>query len=74
MGEEVSNRIIIVLALLVVIVVAVSTWLTVSNLSAIGNAEPKVVTITEKITEGPPAGGKVSLSILPAPAAQESEA
>lgn len=73
MGEEVSNKLIIILALLVVIVVAVSTWLTVSNLNAINTDEPKVVTITEKIVEGPPSGGQVSLAILPQPAASEAE-
>ncbi|HII15493.1 MAG TPA: hypothetical protein HA362_04225 [Nanoarchaeota archaeon] len=73
MGEEVSNRIIIVLALLVVVVVAVSTWLTVSNLNAIDTTAPKVVTITEKVIEGPPSGGRVSLSILPAPKDAEAQ-
>jgi len=67
MGEEVSNKLIVVLALLVVLVVAVSTWLTVSNLNAIDSKEPTVITVTEKITEGPPSGGQVSLAILPQP-------
>ncbi|MDD4878380.1 MAG: hypothetical protein PHO02_05090 [Candidatus Nanoarchaeia archaeon] len=67
MGEEVSNKLIVVLALLVVIVVAVSTWLTVSNLNAIDSDEPKVVKVTERVLEGPPSGGQVSLTILPQP-------
>lgn len=67
MGEEVSNKLIVILALLVVIVVAVSTWLTFSNLNAIDLKEPKIVTVTERVVEGPPAGGRVSLAILPRP-------
>lgn len=67
MGEEVSNKLIVVLALLVVIVVAVSTWLTVSNLNAIDSKDTKVVTVTERVVEGPPAGGRVALAILPQP-------
>lgn len=73
MGEEVSNKLIVILALLVVIVVAVSTWLTVSNLNTIDSSEPKVVKVTERIIEGPPSGGKVSLSILPQPKAEEAK-
>lgn len=67
MGEEVSNKVMVILALLVVIVVAASTWLTVSNLSAVDSKEPKVITVTERVVEGPPAGGKVSLTIQPRP-------
>ncbi|MDI6738116.1 MAG: hypothetical protein QME12_06405 [Nanoarchaeota archaeon] len=67
MGEEVSNKLIVILALLVVIVVAVSTWLTVSNLNAIDTNEPKVIRVTERVVEGPPSGGQVSLAILPQP-------
>lgn len=70
MGEEVSNKMIIILALLVVIVVAASTWVTVSNLNS-NNA--KTVTVTEKIVEGPPSGGQVSLTIMPQPKANEGE-
>ena len=64
MGEEVSNKLIVILALLVVIVVAVSTWLTVSNLNAIDSQDTKTVTITERVIEGPPSGGRVALAIL----------
>lgn len=67
MGEEVSNKLIVILALLVVIVVAVSTWLTVSNLNAMDTNEQKVVKVTERVVEGPPSGGRVSLAILPQP-------
>ncbi|MBU2638115.1 MAG: hypothetical protein KJ955_04025 [Nanoarchaeota archaeon] len=67
MGEEVSNKLMVVLALLVVIVVAVSTWLTVSNLNAVDSKETKVIQVTERVVEGPPQGGKVSLAILPQP-------
>ena len=67
MGEEVSNKLMVVLALLVVIVVAVSTWLTVSNLNAVDSTETKVIQVTERVVEGPPQGGKVSLAILPQP-------
>lgn len=65
MGEEVSNKLMVVLALLVVIVVAVSTWLTVSNLNSADAKEPKVIQVTERVVDGPPSGGKVALAILP---------
>lgn len=72
MGEEVSNKIMVILALLVVIVVAVSTWLTVSNLNAVDSKQSRPLQVTEKVIEGPPSGGKVSLAILPQPDEEEN--
>jgi len=68
MGEEVSNKVILVLALLVVLVVAISTWLTLNKLNSVempSAPQPAVVHVTETIKEGPPAGGKVQLTVLP---------
>ena len=69
MGEEVSNKVVLILALLVVLVVAVSTWLVLNKLSAVDlpseAPQPKVVYVTETITEGPAPVGRVALSILP---------
>lgn len=67
MGKEGSNKIIIILAILLVIAVAVSSFLLVDKLSALESSssnEPQIVRITETIREGSPQAGNVALTIL----------
>lgn len=67
--EDISNKTVLVLAILVVLIVASSMWLVLNKLSDFEDREPqqKTVTITKVIEKGPPAGGVVGLSILPRP-------
>jgi hypothetical protein len=66
--EDVSNKTVLVLAILVVLIVASSMWLVLNKLSNV-EAKPAVrtVTITKVVEQGPPTGGVVGLSILPSP-------
>lgn len=67
--EDISNKVVLVLAVLVVLVVASSTWLVMNKVSELNvkQPQPKVVTVTKVVEQGPPTGGVVGLSILPAP-------
>ncbi len=74
MGEEVSNKAVLLLALLVVLAVAASTWLVLDKLNAIDMPsqapQPKVVHVTEIIEKQPVDGGNVALGVLPRPGGQ----
>jgi len=74
MGEEVSNKVVLLLALLVVLVVAVSTWLMLNKLNSIQMPsqapQPKVVHVTEIIEKEPVDGANVKFGVLPRPGGQ----
>jgi len=67
--EDVSNRTVLILAIIVVLIVASSLWIVLNKLSTIEVKEPqqKVVTITRIIEQTPPTGSFVGLTILPQP-------
>ena len=70
--EEVSNNTVLVLALLVVLVVAGSTWLVLNRLNEVEQTMPGV-SVVEKNVEtridyvSPEMAGSIGLSILPTP-------
>jgi len=70
--EDISNKTVLVLALLVVLVVAGSSWLILNKLNAVEHSQ-KEQQVIEKNVEirtdyvQPEMGGSVSFSILPQP-------
>jgi hypothetical protein len=67
LNEDFSNKVVFVLAVLVVLVVATSTWLVLNKVSNLDvkAPQPKVISITKVVEQGAPTGGIVGLSILP---------
>ena len=71
--EDISNRTVLVLALLVVLVVASSTWMVLNKLNSITPDSPSgQVVQTQSMQKSPETtlNGKVSISVLPS---KESE-
>lgn len=70
--EDISNKTVLVLALLVVLVVAGSSWLILNKLNAVETASPKTVQNIEVVQEEmPEIGGSVTFSILPQPRGEQ---
>ena len=69
MGEEVNSKVVLMLALLVVLVVTVSTWLLLNKLNSMEmNAqETNGAVVNSEVLEGSSQAGKVALEILPTP-------
>ena len=69
MGEEVNSKVVLILALLVVLVVTVSTWLLLNKLNAMEEITAQktdgAATINPEALQGSSQAGKVSLEILP---------
>jgi len=70
--EDVSNKTVLILALLVVLVVAGSSWLVLNKLNAIEQAQSQPVIIEKNIEKRvdyvqPEGAASVSFSILPRP-------
>lgn len=69
MGEEVNSKVVLMLALLVVLVVTVSTWLLLNKLNSMETsmeAPQAAVTYDAQAVEGTSSqAGKVALEILP---------
>jgi len=67
-NQDYSNKIVFILTIMVILIVATSTWVVLNKLSDVSvNSQPKVVSITKIIEEGAPAGGAVGLTILQSP-------
>lgn len=72
--EDISNQTVLVLALLVVLVVAGSTWLVLNKLNDVEQSSSQGPIVVERNIErrvdyvSPEMGGSVGLSILPSPA------
>lgn len=66
-NEEVSNKTVLILAILVVLIVASSMWLVLNKLSDLNEPATTTVTITKIIKEAEPSGGSVGLTILQPP-------
>ncbi|MFH1637748.1 MAG: hypothetical protein ABIB71_04970 [Candidatus Woesearchaeota archaeon] len=72
--EDINNKTIFVLAILVVLVVAGTTWLVLNKLNGIEVSKPQSVVIEKRIDYvQPDDGGKVSMEILPTPKAGGGE-
>ena len=71
--EDLSKKVVLVLAIVVVLIVATSTWLVLNKLSGIDvqQPQPKTVTITKVVEQFAPPGGVVGLTILTAPKENE---
>lgn len=70
--EDISNKTVLVLALLVVLVVAGSSWLILNKLNAVETAPQKNVQNVEVVQEEmPEIGGSVTFSILPQPRGEQ---
>ena len=66
---DVSNKLVFILAIMVVLIVATSTWLVLNKLSGVDfdQADSRTVSITKIVEQGPPSGGVVGLTILEPP-------
>ncbi|RME55124.1 hypothetical protein D6777_01525 [Candidatus Woesearchaeota archaeon] len=73
--EDVSNKTVLVLAILVVLIVASSMWLVLNKLSNIDYKQPPVrtVTITKVVEQAAPTGGVVGLTITKPPKGEVTE-
>lgn len=66
--EDISNKTVFVLAVLVVLVVAGTTWLVLNKLNGVDANNPQVVTIEKRVDYEQPSGaGEVSIRILGPP-------
>ena len=74
MGKEVNNKIVVLLALLLVLVVTASTWLVLHKMDSIGIQEQVKQPVTEQTEPIPNQVGRVSLTILPPGGTGENEA
>ncbi len=72
-NEDLSKKVVLVLAIVVILIVATSTWLVLNKLSGIDvqQSQPKTVTITKVVEQSPPPGSVVGLTILAAPKGNE---
>lgn len=66
--EDISNKTVFVLAVLVVLVVASTTWLVLNKLNTVDVAGSQSIVIEKRInTEQPQGGGEVAIKILAPP-------
>ena len=72
-NEDLSKKVVLVLAIVVILIVATSTWLVLNKLSGIDvqQSQPKTVTITKVVERSASPGGVVGLTILAAPKENE---
>ena len=72
-NEDLSKKVVLVLAIVVILIVATSTWLVLNKLSGIDvqQSQPKTVTITKVVEQSASPGGVVGLTILAAPKGNE---
>ncbi|MBU4242350.1 MAG: hypothetical protein KKA65_01090 [Nanoarchaeota archaeon] len=72
MGKKVSNKIVILLALIVVLIIAFSTWLVLNKINSIEeNHQITQENVIESLDSSQ--AGKVSLKILPPEGVEEIE-